>query len=100
MNITMITSLFGHGAGNSQQILEYIFKDLNPGQGINYYNLSQTDYNGETEFYGIISVDMKTISDRKYIMYRYNMLGQKIPDDYEGQHIVIWNNGDVEVRMN
>ena len=94
-NIINIT----HGAGNSQKILEYFYLDRDPAQGINYYNLSQTDYNGETEFYGIISVDMNSISEREYIEHRYNMIGQKIPDDYKGQHIVIWNNGDVEVRL-
>ncbi len=89
-----------HSTGNSHQILEYIYLDRDPAVGINYYNLSQTDFDGETEFFGIISVDMNNISNREYIIYRYNMMGQQVNKNYKGQHIIVWNNGDVEVSYN
>ena len=46
------------GAGNSQQILKYAFMDSNLTNGINYYRLKQTDYNGEVSY-----SDIKIISD-------------------------------------
>ena len=86
------------GVGNSQSILEYIYLDRNPNTGINYYNLSQTDFNGETEFYGIISVDVDMLSDRHYITKIYNLLGQEVDGNYTGTKILVWDNGDVEKR--
>ena len=85
-----------HGAGNSQQILEYIYLDRDPNTGINYYNLSQTDFNGETEFFGIISVDVNKLSARHYITKMYNILGQEVNNDYIGTKILVWDNGDVQ----
>ena len=85
-----------HGAGNSQQILEYIYLDRDPNTGINYYNLSQTDFDGETEFFGIISVDVNKLSARHYITKTYNLLGQEVNSDYIGTKILVWDNGDVQ----
>ena len=48
------------GAGNSQQILKYMFTDSNLDDGINYYRLKQTDYNGEFSY-----SDIEIISDFK-----------------------------------
>lgn len=39
-----------NGAGNSNQILEYSFIDLDPSQGYNYYRIKQTDFDGQTSF--------------------------------------------------
>ena len=38
------------GAGNIQQIIKYSFTDSNLSQGMNYYRLKQTDYNGEFSY--------------------------------------------------
>ncbi len=46
-----------NGAGNSTQTLYYSFTDENPFTGINYYQLQQTDYNGNNSFSKIISVN-------------------------------------------
>jgi hypothetical protein len=84
------------GAGNSQSILEYIYLDRQPGPGINYYNLSQTDFNGDTEFYGIISVDVDKLVDRHYVKLRINLQGQQIKENTPGPQILVWDNGDVQ----
>jgi hypothetical protein len=86
------------GSGSSQQILEYIYLDRDLNTGINYYNLSQTDFDGETEFFGIISVDVDVLSARHYITKTYNLLGQEVDDSYVGPKILVWDNGDVEKR--
>ena len=87
-----------HGAGISQTILEYIYLDRDPNTGINYYNLSQTDLDGNTEFFVIISVDVDILSARHYITKTYNLLGQEVDENYVGPKILVWDNGDVEKR--
>jgi hypothetical protein len=44
------------GAGNSSQILNYVFTDFKPLTGINYYQLKQTDYNGQNSFSKTIAI--------------------------------------------
>lgn len=45
------------GAGNSTQIIDYQFEDKTPAQGMNYYRLKQTDYNGDFEYFKIVGVN-------------------------------------------
>ena len=45
------------GAGNSTSIVEYFDTDRNPYEGISYYRLKQTDYNGKTSFSNIVPVE-------------------------------------------
>jgi hypothetical protein len=44
------------GAGNSNQNLCYSANDLQPYQGINYYRLKQTDYNGASTYSQVVTV--------------------------------------------
>ena len=44
------------GAGNSNQILEYFEADYEPIEGISYYRLKQTDFNGAYEYFNIVPV--------------------------------------------
>jgi hypothetical protein len=43
------------GAGNSSSYNNYEVTDQNPLKGVNYYRLSQTDYNGHSEIFNTIS---------------------------------------------
>lgn len=45
------------GAGNSNSILTYAVFDTLPLQGVNYYRLRQTDFDGSTSYTQTISVD-------------------------------------------
>ena len=47
------------GAGNSLQLNEYECSDLTPYDGISYYRLKQTDFNGELSLSEIIPVQFK-----------------------------------------
>jgi len=51
------------GAGNSNQIMEYVFTDEDPYIGLSYYKLKQTDFDGRfEEFYPVsISYDVEII---------------------------------------
>ena len=44
------------GAGNSNETLHYSFLDEKPFGGINYYRLKQTDFDGASEYFEVISI--------------------------------------------
>lgn len=47
------------GAGNSQEVLSYRFRDENPSTGNNYYRIKQTDNNGNDEYSMITPASFK-----------------------------------------
>lgn len=65
------------GAGNSNQSISYSIIDADPKPGVNYYVLSQTDYDGTRVQYGPIAVQFVTIPEYN-IWEHYNFLGQEI----------------------
>lgn len=58
---TEIGRVAGHGT--SSQTNNYTFTDASPAQGTNYYRLKQTDYNGVSEYFGIVVVEVLTNGD-------------------------------------
>lgn len=85
--------------GNSQSVLNYSTIDKNPKEGINYYKLSQTDFDGEIKFLGVVALDFGKLQ-RNYIKAVYNLLGQKVNKDFKGPKLIMWDNGDVEKIFN
>jgi hypothetical protein len=45
-----------NGAGNSNVNIEYVEADYNPYDGISYYRLKQTDFDGNFEYFNIVPV--------------------------------------------
>lgn len=45
-----------HGAGNSNQPLNYMATDIKPIRGIGYYRLKQIDFNGKSEYFPSVTV--------------------------------------------
>jgi hypothetical protein len=45
------------GVGNSSQTISYSFTDTDPFQGVNYYKLKQTDFDGMEEYFDVVSID-------------------------------------------
>ena len=48
-----------NGAGNSNQVLEYFERDFEPIEGVSYYRLKQTDFNGQNEYFNIVTVRLE-----------------------------------------
>ena len=84
------------GAGNSNELLNYQHIDRNIiVQSIEnntiYYKLSQTDYDGTTEFFQIIPVEIQAA--KTYVVSRTNLMGQEVDENHKGLIIETWNNG-------
>jgi hypothetical protein len=47
------------GAGNSSSLIHYSAIDLEPYNGISYYRLKQTDFNGEFKYSAIIAIEKR-----------------------------------------
>ncbi|PIE86938.1 MAG: hypothetical protein CSA03_02840 [Bacteroidetes bacterium] len=83
-------------AGNSQDVLGYSFMDRGYEDGMmNYYRLSQTDFDGTTKtFNKTVSID-DTELDVKLVKI-VNLLGQEISQDTPGVQIHVYSNGTSE----
>ncbi|SFO13984.1 Por secretion system C-terminal sorting domain-containing protein [Algoriphagus ornithinivorans] len=46
------------GAGDSSELLHYEFDDLDPRYGRQYYRLTQTDFDGNTEIFQVIGISL------------------------------------------
>ncbi|MCV9386391.1 T9SS type A sorting domain-containing protein [Reichenbachiella ulvae] len=55
------------GAGNSNELIRYDYIDFNPGLE-NYYRLSQTDYDGDTESFEVLKVT-NSLNHENVIVY-------------------------------
>lgn len=86
------------GAGNSTQLLNYTTVDNNFREVINYYRLSQTDYNGTREFFKIIAIDNRTLG--KTILKVVNAIGQEVDINASGVIFIIYTNGEIERKFN
>lgn len=63
VNYSIIATIIG--AGNSMTQLNYSFIDNNPVNGVSYYRLMQTDYNGDFEIFSAVSVSYLNENDLK-----------------------------------
>lgn len=72
--------------GHSTEQLNYSCNDLNPENGINYYRLKQTDFDGKFEYSEIISINLNQLIDNSFNVY---------PNPNNGQRIAVSANGFV-----
>ena len=66
------------GHGNSNEIIEYEFSDLNVSPGIYFYQLKQVDFDGTTEYHSILSIQFQGDSENEFIVYPNPSTSHKI----------------------
>jgi hypothetical protein len=88
------------GAGNSTLLLNYEYQDyLFTLNSINYYRLSQTDFDGTKKFTGnIVSIDNREYS--KQVVKIVNLMGQEVSKETQGVVIFIYEDGSIERIVN
>lgn len=79
------------GAGNSNYILNYTETDFSPYDGISYYRLKQTDFNGSTSYSQIVSVN--------YIFNEDNLSVYPNPSDGTTINIALKNIENKEILV-
>jgi hypothetical protein len=81
---------FVEGAGNSSVPIDYSFSDLNPLDGLAYYRLKQTDFDGAFKYYGPIAAH-----------YDLGMEGLefKVMKNYSNWVIAVPNDGIYQVEV-
>jgi len=82
------------GAGTSLEIKKYSFSDINPESTINYYRLTQIDYDGKQTQSHIIDIDNFCIKNLEIVKI-VNILGQEVNEDFEGSRFIFYNDGSV-----
>ena len=83
------------GAGNTNTEQNYSFKHRSFSSDINYYYLTQTDYDGTTENFNIKTVDNR--SDLEVVKI-VNLMGQEVTESFKGVVIYRYSDGSTEKR--
>ena len=63
-----------------------------------YYKLSQTDYDGTTEFFQIIPVEIEV--SKTHVVTRTNLMGKEVDQHHKGLIIETWSNGATTKTFN
>jgi len=85
------------GQGNSNSIISYSFIDENYINDLNYYRITQVDFDGNLTMYDPIVINN---SINEEIIGVYNILGQEVQDDYKGIIIIVYKNGLIKKIYN
>lgn len=97
INFTEVTQI--KGAGNSTEQLSYSYDDYNlEPPTLVYYRLSQTDYNGATKYFNIVSVDDSRVNAT--ISKITNLLGQEVDQSYKGVIFIQYSDGLTIKKVN
>ena len=81
------------GAGNSSSKLDYSFIDYSAPQTINYYRLTQVDFDGNSRTYDPISIDNR---GNKTVVKYLNVLGQEVSSSTSGLIFEIYDDGSLK----
>lgn len=67
---------FVTSAGNSNQQIDYTFTDNNAQEGVSYYRLKQTDFDGKFEYFAAVAVEVASISN--FEIYTVKNIGSNV----------------------
>jgi len=95
LNWTEIGKISGSGTSQSKKM--YSFKDYGFKSTLNYYRLSQVDYNGGFKKSGLIVIDNK--KDAPVILKTTNLLGQDVSSDFNGLKFIYYSDGIVKKKV-
>jgi hypothetical protein len=73
------------GAGNSNEILSYTYTDNMPYEGVNYYKLRQTDFDGTKDYSQILAVKMERAIE-PYIFYSKGNIHIQLPQSSKEEY--------------
>ncbi len=96
INFTKIKEI--PGSINSLETKKYVYVDLNPESGVNYYRLKQVDLDGTYKYAPIVDVDNSCVKDLKIIKIS-NLLGQEVTEDFGGPKLIYYSDGSVVKRL-
>ncbi len=83
-----------YGAGNSSYLKTYSTYDNSPAGTVNYYRLTQTDFDGRSEKFNIIVVN-NTPGHTVYVLKITDLLGREVGNDYTGLRFIHYSDGQV-----
>lgn len=83
-----------NGAGSSTNTISYSVKDSQPEIEINYYKITQVDFDGEAAEYGPISMDNS--SEPRVLIKTVNLLGQEVDEFTNGFVFNCYSDGSTE----
>ena len=92
------------GAGNSNHTRYYEYKDANPIEGVSYYRLKQTDYDGQYEYFDPVAVNFVSNKEDTQILnirtnpYRLDVILNN--QDYNAELLVAGLHGRIIHRQN
>ena len=87
------------GAGNSSNTLEYEWTDRGFEPTINYYRLSQVDFDGRYKYFELASVDNRKNQRGIQHIKTFDILGREVSDDCRGIVILLYSNGSTQLKF-
>lgn len=87
-----------NGAESSTNTLSYALEDTQPEVSINYYKVTQVDFNGDAVYYGPISIDNRV--EPRVLLKTVDLLGQEVVENYKGFVFNCYSDGTTEKRLN
>lgn len=80
---------FVDGAGNSNELLQYSTNDFEPFEGISYYRLKQTDFNGQYTYSDIVPVNYFNDNNTSISWWQEgSILNLNIQSSYVGEGMI------------
>jgi hypothetical protein len=82
------------GAGSSTNVLSYSVEDTGPELSINYYRITQVDFDGQAATFGPISLD--NAAEPRELLKTVDLLGKEVDAHYTGFVFNCYSDGTTE----